>query len=84
MLRGLGSGDNGEFTFLDCISLMGFIVGLQNLDLNITQEDFQDASRRIDARLEDVLSQIHEHLEAQDAKINRILEVLKNDRRRDL
>ena len=81
---GLGSGDNGEFTFLDCISIMGFLVGLQNLDLNITQEDFQDASRRIDARLEYVLSEIHEHLEEQDEKINRILEVLANDSRRSV
>lgn len=84
MLRGMGSGDNGEFTFLDCISIISFLVGLQNLDLNITQEDFQDASRHIDANFENVLSEIHRHLEEQDVKINRILEVLDNDSRGNL
>ena len=83
-MLGIGSGDNGELTFLDCISIMGFLVGLQNLDLNITQEDFQTASKQIDARLENVLSEVHQHLEEQDIKINRILEVLENDSRRSV
>ena len=38
-MKGLGSGDYGEFTFLDYITLVSFFIGLENLDLNITQED---------------------------------------------
>lgn len=35
----LGSGNNGEFTFIDILSMVSFCVALQNLDLNIAQED---------------------------------------------
>ena len=44
-MSGLGSGDNGEFTFLDIISIISFCVGLQNLDLNLQQEDLDNQTR---------------------------------------
>ena len=69
----LGSAPNGEMTFLDIISLMSFMVGIQNLDMNITQEDVQNTADQI-------LREIHSHLEEQDEKINQILEMLKNGR----
>lgn len=69
----LGSAPNGEMTFLDIISLMSFFVGIQNLDMNITQEDVQNTADQI-------LREIHSHLEQQDEKINQILEMLKNGR----
>lgn len=79
----IGSGANGELTFLDIITLISFYVGLENLDLNITQDDVQNATDR-------VLSEIHSHLEEQDRKIERILEIyetdtktIRADRRRD-
>lgn len=65
----IGSGQNGEWTFLDIISLVSFFVGLQNLDMNITQEDVQ-------ATADKILKEIHSHLEMQDKKIDKILEVL--------
>lgn len=68
-----GSAPNGEMTFLDIISLMSFMVGIQNLDMNITQEDVQNTADQI-------LREIHSHLEEQDEKINQILEMLKNGR----
>lgn len=63
-----GSGNNGEWTFLDILSLINFIVGLQNLDMNIDQSD-----------LEGVVREIHAHLELQDKKIDEILRRLEND-----
>lgn len=80
MIRGCGSGQNGEYTLLDCITIISFIVGLENLDLNITQDDFQKATAKLDKSVNDginqVLSEIHSHLKKQDEKIDRILTML--------
>ena len=67
-----GSGANGEFTFIDIISLISFYVGLENLSSNISQEDVQGVA-------EDILNEIHQHLKTQDEKIDRILEVLQDE-----
>ena len=80
----LGTGDNGEWTFLDTISLMSFCIGLQNLDMNITQEDMQESDHNSAQRADRILKEIHSHLEEQDAKIDMILEVLKNGNKGDI
>ena len=68
----IGSDANGEFTFIDIVALAGFVVGLQNLDENIDQNQLSEQLNR-------VLAEVHSHLEEQDRKIDKILEVLKND-----
>ena len=68
-----GSGSNGEWTFLDILSIVNFAIGLQNLDMNIDQSD-----------LEGVVRDIHAHLQMQDQKIDEILRRLDNDNRRDI
>ena len=73
-MRGLGSGSDGEWTFIDIISLIGFCVGLQNLDLNISQENLDNQTQELDAKLHEVVNDIHKYLTLQDEKINRILE----------
>jgi hypothetical protein len=73
----IGSGDCGELTFLDSLAIIGFCVGLQNLDLNLAQEDLDNQTQELDARLKTVVDDIHRHLKAQDAKIDMILEALK-------
>ena len=75
-MRGLGSGDSGEWTFLDLITLISFFVGLQNLDMNITQEDMQHATEKLDKALRKEVEDIHRHLEIQDQLITTILEKL--------
>lgn len=80
-MRGWGSGDNGEWTFLDIISLISFCVGLQNLDLNISQENLDNQTQELDAKLREVVDDIHNHLAEQDKKIDKILEVINNDSR---
>jgi len=62
----LGSGDNGEFTFLDIISIISFLIDVMNLDENLTQGDLQDKAQLI-------LDAIQEHLQQQDDKIDEIL-----------
>ena len=81
MMTGLGTGINGELTFIDIISIVSFLVGVQNLDLNITQEDVQNVASAFDKRMEEAISDIHEHLSVQDTKLNIILnklEVMEN------
>ena len=77
-MSGIGSGDNGQLTFLDMISIISFCVGLQNLDLNIEQQDLDNQTQELDKRLRTVVDDIHRHLQEQDAKLDVLLsEVLK-------
>lgn len=79
-MKGLGSGENGELTFLDMISLISFCVGIENLDMNISQEDMQKATEQLDESLRQNVREIHSHLEMQDSKIDEILRRLDNEK----
>lgn len=68
----IGSDENGEFTFIDIISLLSLGIALQNLDENIDQNQLSEQLNR-------VLAEVHSHLEEQDRKIDKILEVIKHD-----
>ena len=83
-MNGLGSGVNGEFTFLDIISIISFCVGLQNLDLNIAQEDLDNQTQELDRKLHEVIDDIHQHLQMQDEKIDTILKELRNGTERNI
>ena len=72
----IGNGENGQLTFLDLISILSFWIGVENLDMNITQEDMQENSNRLDARLRKEVEDIHSHLSIQDAKLNHIVDML--------
>ena len=82
--KGLGSGENGEFTFLDTISLISFMIGVMNLNENLTQGDKQDLLETFSTKADILLKEIHNHLQDQDIKIDKILEVLNNDRGRNI
>lgn len=76
---GLGSGENGQFTFLDTINLISFTIGLMNLNENLTQGDKQDLLETFSQKADDLLNEIHSHLKQQDIKIDKILEELSHD-----
>ena len=65
---------------LDILTVLSFIIGLENLDENINQSDIQKLAQNI-------LSEIHGHLEEQDRKLDIIIggvyannkETIKND-----
>ena len=76
-MSGLGSGNSGELTFLDIVTLISFVIGLQNLKMNITQEDMQNSTERLDIALRENVREIHSHLEEQDRKIDLILQEMK-------
>ena len=67
-----GSGDNGDLTFLDIVSLASFFVGLENLDMNLTQDDKQDLQRDLSEKSDVILTEIHKHLEEQDKLLKEI------------
>lgn len=75
-MKGLGSGDNGEFTFLDIITLVSFYIGIMNYDENLTQSDKQELENQLSNKIDLLLNEIHGHLEMQDKKIDYIIERL--------
>lgn len=54
---------------MDIISFVSLLISLKNLDLNISQEDFQRTAGILD-------SHINKHLETQDQKLDHIIELL--------
>jgi hypothetical protein len=66
--------------FLDILTLMSFVISLENLDLNVTQEDAQNLEKNMDEKMNRLLNEIHAHLKAQDKKIDEILKELKDDK----
>ena len=78
-MSGLGSGNNGEFTFLDMISIISFCVGLQNLDINLAQEDLDNQTQELDRRLKVVVDDIHEHLQKQDILLEELRDGIKGN-----
>ena len=78
-MTGLGSGDNGEITFLDLLTIAGFLVGIENLNLNATQNDVQAVAQTLAEKTELLLTEIHGHLEEQDRKLKEIMEVIQSE-----
>lgn len=54
---------------MDIISIIGLLISLKNLDLNISQEDFQRTANILDSR-------INKHLQTQDDKLDYIISSL--------
>ena len=81
MSRGLGNGSNGEFTFLDTLNIISFLIGTMNLQENLTQGDKQELLETFSKKADELLQEIHSHLRNQDNKIDKILEVISSDSR---
>lgn len=75
-MQGIGSGENGQLTFLDFVALISLWIGFLNLEENLTQGDKQDLMQKLDKQTDDLLKEIHTHLEEQDKKIDRLLALL--------
>lgn len=75
-----------EWSFLDILTVLSFGIGLQNLDLNVTQEDAQKLEQELNQNVRLLLDELHGHLEAQDKKLDIILKRLedKNDNSRNI
>ena len=69
--------DDNNLQFLDLLNIMSFIIGVMNYNENLTQGDKQDLMSALDEKTENLLNEIHEHLEKQDGQIKEILERMK-------
>lgn len=65
--------NNGGLGFLDTLNIMSFIVGMMNLEQNLTQNDKQEIENQFSTKVDQLLKEIHEHLQQQDAKIDAIM-----------
>ena len=77
---------NSEYSFLDILSIASFVIALQNLDMNITQEDMAKTTEQLDKSLRLNVEDLHRHLELQDMKLNEVIENINiiNDRMEEM
>lgn len=61
--------NNRQFDILDILNILSFVIGVKNLNENLSQNTAEDL-------LSSVVKEIHGHLSEQDRKIDLILEKL--------
>lgn len=64
---------NEEFELLDLLTVLSFIMQVQNQSKLFGISDIQEDNNR-------VAEEIHQHLQQQDEKINKILELIGNEK----
>lgn len=64
--------DNNQLELLDILTVLSFVMQVQNQSKLFGISDIQEDNNR-------VAEDIHKHLQQQDAKINKILELLSNE-----
>ena len=69
----IGSWKNGQLSFVDLISILSFFIGVENYEINLTQNDKADLQKNLSDKSDLLLKEIHQHLEKQDSKIDEIL-----------
>lgn len=73
--------ENGKQNFLDSLNIASFIIGLMNLNENLTQGDKQDIMKNLSEKADTILKEIHAHLEKQDEKIETILKIVRGEQK---
>ena len=68
--------ENNNNEFIDLVNIASFVLGIMNLQENLTQSDKQDIVNELKNETSIVLNKINTHLQEQDNKINKILELL--------
>lgn len=61
-----------QFSILDAIAIVSFLVGLANYSENVGQSQLQDT-------VNNAVLDIHKHLKAQDEKLNLVLSLLEKE-----
>ena len=67
---------NDNLDFLDIITLLSFVISVENLEQNLTQNDKQQLQNDLSEKADIILSEIHAHLEKQDKLLTEIWERL--------
>ena len=65
-----------ELGFLDLLNIASFVIGVMNLEENMTQGDKQELQQDLSNKAELLLKEIHGHLEEQDKKLEFIMKEL--------
>lgn len=65
-----------QLTFIDILSVASFLIALENLDENMTQNDKQELQSDLANKSNSILKEIHKHLEEQDRKLDAIIKRL--------
>lgn len=60
------------------INLVGLLLGVLNLEENLTQSDKQEIMDTFSKKTDALINAVNEHLIEQDRKIDQILELLEN------
>ena len=65
---------NNNNDIMDLLNLISLIVGVLNLEENLTQGDKQDLLDTFNKKANSLLSEIHSHLQEQDKKIDYLIQ----------
>lgn len=65
-----------DLDFLDIITLLSFVISVENLEQNLSQNDKQDLQNDLSEKADRILTEIHTHLEKQDKLLTEILNKL--------
>ena len=68
---------NEELELLDVITIISFIIQIQNYNENLSQSDKADLMNALDKQTKELLGNIHDDIEEQNKKLDEILERLK-------
>lgn len=74
-------GNSGkQFDIIDALSVMSFLLGLENLQENRQQSAQNDVNAANDKQAKQILSKIGKRLDQQDAMLKEILEVITSEK----
>lgn len=65
--------------FSDSVNIASFILGIMNYQENLTQNDKAEILQNSQDVSDSIIDKIDSHLQIQDEKIDRILELLENN-----
>lgn len=68
--------NNNGLDFLDLLNIMSFAIGIMNYGENITQGDMAEVAQALSENTSSAVADLHRHLEEQDAKIEKIINLL--------
>ncbi len=71
--------NNQKERFDSAVNIVSLVLGLMNLQENLTQSDKQEIVDNLNSEGDLLLQEIHAHLKAQDEKIDRILSLLEKN-----
>lgn len=73
-------GNNGQLDAIDIISVLSFLLGVENLQENRQQSAQNDVTAANDKQAKRILDEVGKRLDRQDEILNKILEVITSEK----